>query len=469
VHVWAFLSAALPAIVSLGSIGTADLAYQVRAGQIMVRTHSFIRTDLFSFTAAGHPWLNQQWLAQLPLAAVYSGFGWPGLSLLQAALVAAIFGFVYAACRRAGASAMHACLLSLAGFAVASTSLALRPQLIAALLAAAEVWILAGRDAKPGRLWLIPAVVILWSNVHGSFAVGPLLAGLACLDDVARRSKVAPRTLLVTGLSVVATLLNPFGPRVWSYAVGISTNPLISRLVTEWQPPTVHHIDDLLFFISVAAMAALLARRRPPPRWSQLLALGVLLLIALTATRNVLWWAVAVPPIAAGLIATSEETRMAQPTNSSSNRSIVNVGIVAVVAAAFVLFAFVALNGGSKRRPGGNVTQAPQGVTAALGRSVRPHERLFNAQGWGSWLELTLPENPVFVDSRIEVFPSRVWDDYLAVSSGRQGWQAILRSWRVAAVVAARDQQAQLIPLIRNDPGWRLVFQDEEGYVFVRR
>ena len=109
--------------------------------------------------------------------------------------------------------------------------------------------------------------------------------------------------LLVTALSVVATLFNPFGARVWSYAVGLSTNPLISRLVTEWQPPTVRHVDDFLFFVSVAAMAVLLARRRPPARWSQMLALGLFLLIALTATRNILWWALAVPPLAASMIA----------------------------------------------------------------------------------------------------------------------------------------------------------------------
>ena len=41
--------------------------------------------------------------------------------------------------------------------------------------------------------------------------------------------------------------------------------------------------------------------------------------------------------------------------------------------------------------------------------------------------------------------------------------------WRVRAVVAARSSQARLIPLIRRDPEWRLVFQDEDGVVFVHR
>ena len=79
-QLWAFVAFVLPALVSVALIEVADLAYQVRAGDIMLRTHTLIRTDSFSFTAAGHAWLDQQWLAQVLFAAVYRPFGWPGRS-----------------------------------------------------------------------------------------------------------------------------------------------------------------------------------------------------------------------------------------------------------------------------------------------------------------------------------------------------------------------------------------------------
>ena len=121
------------------------------------------------------------------------------------------------------------------------------------------------------------------------------------------------------------------------------------------------------------------------------------------------------------------------------------------------------------RSTGRNVANVPSGVTSELQKVLRPGDRVFNAQIWGSWFELALPRNPVFVDSRIEVFPASVVSDYLAVSAGRQGWQRILQRWRVRAVAAARSQQAELIPLISHDRGWRLVYQDKDGLVFVRR
>ena len=71
------------------------------------------------------------------------------------------------------------------------------------------------------------------------------------------------------------------------------------------------------------------------------------------------------------------------------------------------------------------------------------------------------------VDSRIEIFPESVWADYNAVSGARQGWQRILERWRVRAVVLSREQQPALIPVIRRDNRWRLVYQDDDGVVHI--
>src|SRR5439155_10147604 len=173
-QVWACMAAILPAIVAVVLIGTIDLAYQVRAGDIMLRTDSLIRINSLSFAGPGRPWLDQQWLAQLLFAAAYRPLGWLGLTLLQGGLVAATFAFVYLACREAGTDPMRASLLSLAGFAVAATGLTLRPQLLGAVLFAATLWLLAGRRRHLRRLWLVPPLVALWASLHGSFFLGVL-------------------------------------------------------------------------------------------------------------------------------------------------------------------------------------------------------------------------------------------------------------------------------------------------------
>ena len=100
--------------------------------------------------------------------------------------------------------------------------------------------------------------------------------------------------------------------------------------------------------------------------------------------------------------------------------------------------------------------------------SSPPGSRLFVSQTYASWFEFELPSMPVFVDSRIELFPASLWDDYLAVGGAREGWQSTLDRWDVDAVVINPDQDEQLLAHIADDPGWRLAFRDESGSVFVR-
>ena len=83
--------------------------------------------------------------------------------------------------------------------------------------------------------------------------------------------------------------------------------------------------------------------------------------------------------------------------------------------------------------PDGVVGNAPPGITAALRDMARPDDRLFNPQPWGSWFEFALPALPVAIDSRIELFPPDVWDDYEAVVDGGDGWEAQLDAWGVSS------------------------------------
>ena len=67
-------------------------------------------------------------------------------------------------------------------------------------------------------------------------------------------------------------------------------------------------------------------------------------------------------------------------------------------------------------------TYNPEGMSLRALREVvetsvlRPGDRIFNPELWGSWLEFRFPRTPVFDDSRIEVFSARVWNQYDQVS-----------------------------------------------------
>src|SRR4051812_28756165 len=136
-RLWATLAILLPALAALiANLSSVDLAYHLRAGAEILDGAGIPRTDTWTFTAFGQPWLDQQWGAQVLLAAVYRLAGWTGLVVLRAALVGLVFGLVLLACHWRGADLRRAAGLALVAFIVSAVALGLRPQLFGMVLLA---------------------------------------------------------------------------------------------------------------------------------------------------------------------------------------------------------------------------------------------------------------------------------------------------------------------------------------------
>jgi hypothetical protein len=496
-ELWGFLAVALPVLGSLlAPLSTVDLAYHVRAGGLILDARTLPSPDTFTFTVAGLPWLDQQWGAQVVLAALYRAGGWALLAVVRALVVGLVAWLVLRACRSAGLGLRVAAWLTLGGFVVGIAALGLRPQLLGMVLLALTLAILAVRGRRPGLVWVLPVLVAVWANVHGSFILGPAAVTVAWLEDMTAGRPRPRRLLVVAVVSGLATLVNPYGFGAWSYAAGLTTNPVIRRLITEWQVTSPLSFVGLVFYGSVLAVVALVVvnlrrsghgslRDGAPSAgsagsvgsvgssaaavlrtaWPTLLWLVGLAVVGAFAQRGVAWWAIGAPIAVARLVGAQPE---ALPDAAQPRRSSLNTAIAVVLAAGAVALLPFWRGGDSMYGPPGLLTDAPRGLTEAVLALAGPTDRIWNAQRWGSWLEFAVPAAPVAVDSRIELIPTDAWDDHLALSRGASDWQSILDRRGVTIVVAAADEQQALIPLLRASPSWRVLEADSDGAVFVR-
>jgi hypothetical protein len=462
-RVWLVVAVGLPvATLLMLRLPTVDLAYLIRAGDVMLHTHHVLRVDPFTFTIPGQPWVNQQWGAEVVLAALYRLGGWPLLVLVRGIAGAGVFLLVYLACRARGASTKQAAWLTLGSAPVALGGLLVRPQMFGVVLFALTVWILHARKRRPRALYAIPAIVMVWANLHGSFFLGPLLVGLASLDDIRRKSPGARRLLVLAAVSAAAANIGPFGFSVWGYALDVSANRVITRVIVEWQAPSLRDALGVLFFASVALAAVILARSARRVPWTSLLTLGVFFLIGLFAVRGIFWWAIAAPPILVDALPRKTDPEY-PPGDRFANRAL--VALVGILVVAFLPWWRLI---GARPVESELLYRTPVGITNAVSRLVPPGARLFVDQPYGSWFELALPGDPVFVDSRIELFPTSVWSQYFDVTEGRSNWEEVLMKWGVDAVVANPSDQRHLIAFIGRSPKWQLVYSDRDGLVFVR-
>jgi hypothetical protein len=472
---WSFLAVALPVLGALlASLQSVDLAYHLRAGGLILDTGMIPATDTFTYTASGLPWQDQQWGAEALLALVYRAAGWTGLVLLRAALVGVLFGLVFDACRR-NTSTRTAALLTLASFTLAAVTLALRPQLFGMVLFAFVLWLVGRRHDRSGWLWIAVPATAVWANLHGSFFLGPLVLGLATIEDLldpAARHR-ARAGIAVLSASLVATLVNPFGPAVWSYALGIATNPVVTNRITEWQPTTPFSPEGAAFYASIGLIVALMARtarRRATFDIATVAWLVPFVAIGVRAVRGLAWWPVVAAITVSRLLAARpgdpvRRKRVDPPLIRRLNLVVVGALVITGVA---LLPTWRPTDRGLDA-PAGVVGTAPPGITAALRDLVTPADRLFAPQPWGSWFEFTVPQTPVFIDSRIELFPTNVWDDYDRIIDGGDGWHEALDRWGITVVVAVdRLGGTSLTERLSTVEGWREIYADEDGRVFVR-
>jgi hypothetical protein len=390
--------------------------------------------------------------------------------VFRAALVGLTFGLLFEACRRRGLDLRRAAWLALAAFIVSAVALSLRPQLIGMALLALTLLLVADRRGHPRRLWAIPLIVLVWANVHGSFFLGPVVLGLAWLEDLHDRVPNPHRLLAIAVVAAAATLVNPFGPAVWGYAAGLTTNAFVTGRITEWQPTTLRTVPGMLFFGSAALVVVLLARRGRMTTWPTLAWLAVFAVIGGYAIRGVAWWPLGAAVAVAGVLAADRAADRTAPevpaTARAERRSPLNVVVAVVIAAAsLVLIPFWRPVDPGTGAPTGLVGDAPSGITAALKTIVRPGDHLLNPQPWGSWFELAVPDALVTIDSRIELFPTEVWDDYDRVWKGTEGWRDVLAGWGVRVAVATKHDDDLVSRLVAA--GWQVVHTDDDGSILI--
>jgi hypothetical protein len=459
--VWVGAALLVPITLALGTISSVDLAYLVRAGQVMFDTGEVLRADVFTFTAWCEPWLNQQWGAELVAAGAFGALGWLGLALLRVVLTVGVAAFVYAACRAHGAHRRTAAWLTLLASVLLLGGFQLRAQLFGLLLFAALRFILAGRDRHPGRLWLAVPICVLWANLHGSFPLVIALLLIASLEDRVAGRASGRRLLAVTALSVLATAVTPFGPRVWGYVVGVSTNPLIREVVLEWRPPGFATYTGVMFFASVALALVVVFRNRRALPWPAVAELGLFLALAASSSRNVFWWAIV-------LATTLSRLPWARSEPAADPRNRVNAFLLGVLAIVPLVSGARWLPYRTAEAPSSLIQHAPTRLTAELRSLLEVDEPFANAQSWGSWFELTLPGHPVFVDSRFEIVPAEALQASITISEANKGWEKELEALPVRVLAVDRETEPALVMALPSIDGWRQVYSDEAGLIVAR-
>jgi hypothetical protein len=461
-----------------------DTWWHLRAGQWMVEHRQLLRSDPFSYTRSGAAWEYPGWLVEIPMFGIFQAFGPGGLNLWTAAMVTLTFAFVW---RTLSGGPFLRAFASIFAAVASAVYWSARPYLVTFLFTAVFIWMLeeyrkrsVGMEVR--KIWLLPLLMVIWVNSHGGFITGFIVWGVYLTNELVgwlikkiRRTEVGIEAtrkgvvqLSVLGLLLLAAVcLNPFGPVMLAYPLKTVTIGALQDYIQEWQSPNFHVLSVQPFaWLLLATIGALGVSRRRILLTDFLLTAGFAFM-GLMAGRNIALFALPAPMTLTRhvepLLEAAGKTLGYQPqiTKSRPLQNVLNWGLLVLLSIAVLVKIGLVVpeveNDKAFRK------SLPVDAVAFIKHAQYPG-RIFNSYDWGGYLLWALPEYPVFVDGRTDLYDDAVIDQWLNVVRGEDGWQKILSDNNVHLILI--EKKATITLMLDETADWRKVFEDDLAAVY---
>jgi tetratricopeptide (TPR) repeat protein len=164
-------------LMNCNELYDADIWWHLRSGEWILEHGRPPQVDPFTFGSEGRPWIDVHWLFQLLLLFVFR-LGGTSAAILLAASVISLAVLVTLAARPRGSSLPMMLLCWIPALILINFRSQPRPEIFTLLFLAAYFAILTRAEDRPGLIWLLPVVQLLWVNVQGLFALGPVVLGM---------------------------------------------------------------------------------------------------------------------------------------------------------------------------------------------------------------------------------------------------------------------------------------------------
>jgi hypothetical protein len=460
-------------------VGDPDFWWHLRIAQWMVDNRSLPSHDVFTYTVPDHVWVDHEYATELMMDAIYRVAGFAGVSIAFAAVTWAGFLLILGRIRLEPVPAVIAAvalgLAALAGAAVWGP----RSQMITFALTCLELfWLEAFLRDRSRAIYALPAVVVVWANLHAGFVFSLFFLAVATGCELIlwwiRRNpehrRRATRLAAVLLLCGVAGLLTPHGINLYAYVAKTQFSSVQQNFIAEWHSPDFHRLDTRGLELMILLLAVGFALRRPR-LWD--VALGVTATVfALQAVRHTAIFVASVTPIIAwsysGVAAATAPVARFRAF-ISAHFDEVRLALLGVLAVAVVftgLFVRTTLRGQSASTN----ANFPVGAADWLAAHPATGSRVFNAYDWGGYLAYRFypQENRrVFSYGEAVVMGDPLMQEISDIENSKPDWQDILRRHRVDYVVERPDSPLSMALSVA--PGWTKTYDDGFAVIFVQQ
>ena len=472
-----FTAAAACELLHLNALADSDIWWHLSTGSWILQNHALPRTAIFS-QFASLPWVDSSWAFDVFTALCLKIWGLSGLPvllmLLQVAIAIAIF--TLAGGRR---NFWPAVILSaLAQYSI--SPITPRPAMCSLVLLACELTLLlrARRTGNARSLFWLPLIFVIWVNLDRQFSYGLIALALfwiaVVIEHLCHRRGITwfeteRPTLPIAavsasvGLSLLATILSPYGYRSYLPVWLSATNSAADRFFPELHSMRFRRPQDYLLMLLAMTAFFALGRRRS----RDLFLISLLVISAVISFRfqrdNWLVLIAAVAIIGNIIPATTAAAETPQ-----------NLRLQKLATAALVLLAVVVL---ILRLPGRSDVHSGELLLDKIAKTlpvdavenIRANhlpQPLFNSYAWGGFLTWALPEYPVLIDGRTDLYGDAINLPFFQATTAAIPLQSYVGFTQAQTILL--EANAPMAEALSSLPGFRVAYKDDVAVVLVR-
>ena len=491
----------LAAVFTLGieKVADFDAWTHLALGRQIVQHRGFPASEQFNFPSLDTPYYNSEWLFGLVFYLAYLAAGLAGVILLKASIVTVAFFFLFKDSLLPQDEPSRRPLGVVAATVVLTLILLMvrhriveRPDIALMVFLAFTIYALNAYVYEERRyLYLLPALQLLWVNMHPSIVVGavPLVAFLFGgqlqrllherfgMELPGTPSKSQLRTIAVVFAAVLAaSLLNPYGIGAFLAPFKLAASTWLRDEIAELQAPKFSDLYGAPFIVTALLVLIFILSIRRLSLTSVLLVVPFVYL-GLSAKRFIFLLAIVSAPVVArhlrllaGRLSPDWAHRLSLP------------------AGLFALSLMVAVTGLSLARAGPffdpiaipgfgiNYEPFPEGALRYLDR-IGMTGKLFNEFSWGGYIVWRdYPKRIPIIDGRGHVPPGLLDEVHVAQTAPASLNRLQKKFGFDVAVVKYPPRETEVlsdalpdIDLALTSPNWALVYWDDLSLLYLRR
>lgn len=473
-----FSAAAVYEGIHLSALFSTDVWWHLRTGLWILQYHAIPRTGLFS-QHSDLPWIASSWGYEVLLAAAYKLFGLRAIPILLMALKVALAVVTFLLARVRRANVWTAVFLSaIAQYVI--PNLQPVPAVLSILFFGLELVVLvqSRRSGELRSLFWLPLLFVVWANLHIQFVIGLLLFGvflialflehaLRIADVPFLSDRILPLPLTkvgaIAGLSLLCAFATPYTIHLFPDVVRGLYSSVSFQYGVEMRAMSFRRPQEFVLMLLVMAAFFALGRRRSLEVF-ELMALVAGTVLAFRIQRDA--W-IAVLPAIAVLADGFHLERVGSDAWSSISwwqKSL-------AAALTTTIFIATALYLPDRTNLMNKISENfPAKACDFITKNHLP-QPLFNTYSWGGFLTWYLPEYPVAIDSRVDLYGDAVLTSYFQVITGKERLETdpSLASARTLLLERQSGMAEALIRLPMLSSQYRKLYSDDLAVVFVNQ